>query len=103
MKNVFVSNVLEYTGPGVVEVLSRSGYQVICHDRSFAEQAKRPAYSKKMNVVAIAGQTPEEITAELESFGFVSKYVFNDAHPNSPKPFEEISIEELKAAHVSIG
>ncbi len=102
MKNVFVSNVLEYTGPGVVEVLSRSRYQVICHDRSFAEQTKRAAYSKKENVVAIAGQTPEEITDELESFGIVSKYVFNDAHPNSPKPFEEISLEELKAAHVSL-
>ena len=102
MKNVFVSNVLEYTGPGVVEVLSLSGYQVICHDRSFAEQAKRLAYGKKENVVAIAGQTPEEITAEVDSFGLVSRYVFNDAHPNKPKPFEEIDIEELKAAHVSL-
>jgi len=102
MQNVFVSNVLEYTGPGVVEVLSRSTYQVICHDRSFSDQAKRAEYSKKENVVVIAGQTPEEITAELDSFGFVSKYVFNDVHPNTPKPFEEIDIIELKAAHASL-
>jgi len=82
--------------------LRRSNYQVICHDRSFVDHAKKAEYSKKKNVVAITGQTPEEITAELESFGFVSKFVFNDVHPNTPKPFEEINIGELKAAHGSL-
>ena len=102
MQNVFVSNVLEYTGPGVVEVLSRSGYQVICHDRSFVEQVNRVVYSKEENIIAIAGQTPEEITADLENFGFISKFVFNDVHPNTPKPFEEIDIVELRSAHASL-
>lgn len=102
MQNVFVSNVLEYTGPGVVEVLSNSDYQVICHDRAFADPAERASYSQKENVVAIAGQTPEEITAELAGFVRVTKYVFNDAHPNTPKPFEEVAIDELRAAHAAL-
>lgn len=102
MQNVFVSNVLEYTGPGVVEVLSRSNYQVICHDRSFTDQAKKEEYSKKENVFALTAQNPEEIVAELKQFGVVKKYVFNDIHPNTPKAFEDIDIEELKAAHSSL-
>lgn len=102
MQNVFVSNVLEYTGPGVVEVLSRSNYNVICHDRSFVEPAARAKYSQKEHVVALAGQTAEEIGAELADLGLVTKYVFNDAHPNIPKPFEEIAIDELRAAHAAL-
>jgi hypothetical protein len=44
MEKVFVSNVLEYTGPGVVQTLSRYGYHVICHDRSFVDYNKRKEY-----------------------------------------------------------
>lgn len=102
MKNVFVSNVLEYTGPGVVEVLSRTNYRVICHDHSFTDQTKRLAYAQKENVIAIAAQTPDDIVSELKTLGSVSKYVFNDAHPNTPKEFEKIDLGELKAAHASL-
>ena len=73
MQNVFVSNVLEYTGPGVVDVLSRSNYQVICHDRSFTDPKKRAEYDQKDNVVAIAAQSPENIASELENFGLAGR------------------------------
>lgn len=98
MKKVFVSNVKEYTGPGVVQVLSESGYQVICHDRSFADPTELENFNPHENVIAIAAQSPEEISSTLDKMGEVTRYVFNDAHPNTPKPFEEISLEELRSA-----
>jgi NAD(P)-dependent dehydrogenase (short-subunit alcohol dehydrogenase family) len=101
MKNVFVSNVLQYTGSGVVEVLSRN-YRVICHDQTFADETRRSEYGQKENIFAIAAQTPDDIASELKALGPVSKYVFNDVHPNTPKEFEEIDIEELRAAHASL-
>ena len=102
MHDVFVSHVREYTGPGVVDVLRRSGYRVIGHDRSFTDETKRAAFNQQENVLAIAAQTPEAIAAELADVGAVSRFVFNDAHPNAPKPFEEIDIAELRAAHVAL-
>ena len=102
MPNVFVSNVSEYTGPGVVQVLSRSGYQVLCHDRSFTDPDTREEFSHKDTVIPLAAQSPEDIVAELQTIGPVFRFVFNDAHPNSPKDFEDIELEELRAAHAAL-
>ena len=102
MQRVFVSNVHEYTGPGVVQVLSRSGYQVIGHDRSFDVPEARAAFNRNDNCLPLAAQTPEDIVAELNDIGPVSRFVFNDAHPNAPKPFETIDLEELRAAQSAL-
>jgi len=102
MHKVFVSNVLEYTGPGVVEALSRSGYGVICHDRSFADDDKKTEFSRAKNLTAIGAQSADDIAAELDEIGSVSRFVFNDAHPNAPKDFEAIDIEELRSAHAAL-
>jgi len=97
MHHVFVSNAHEYTGPGVVQALSLSGYQVVCHDRSFTDPDIRAEYDHKDNLFTVAAQTPEDIVAELADRGPVSRFVFNDAHPNAPKAFEKIGIEEQRA------
>ncbi|MFW6240091.1 MAG: SDR family oxidoreductase [Thermodesulfobacteriota bacterium] len=102
MENVFVSKVLEYTGPGVVPVLTRLGCRVIGHDRSFGDPAKRAEYGETGNVHPIAAQSPEEIAAELELIGPVTRFVFNDAHPNAAKNFEEIEVEEFRAAYSAL-
>lgn len=102
MEKVFVSNVSQYTGPGVVNQLSRCGYQVICHDRTFTDEATRNRFASEHNVIALAAQQPEAIVEELEQIGEVGRFVFNDVHPNSPKPFEEISLKELKAAQAAL-
>lgn len=102
MNKVFVSNVTEYTGPGVVAVLSREGYQVICHDRSFADPDVRENYARENDVMTLEAQSPEAIARALDEFGSVSRFVFNDAHPNTPKPFEEISLDELREAHSAL-
>jgi len=102
MHKVFVSNVLEYTGPGVAEVLSRSGYEVICHDRTFADAANRARFGEADNVTAMAAQSADDIAAELEDLGRVSRFVLNDAHPNAPKDFEAIDIDELRSAHAAL-
>ena len=102
MQKVFVSNVEEYTGPGVVSVLTQSGYQVICHDRSFTTPERREKFNQKENVTAIEAQSPEDIVEELSTIGSVTRFVFNDAHPNTPKPLEEIKLEELRSAHTAL-
>ena len=102
MHKVFVSNVLEYTGPGVVEVLSRSGYEVICHDRAFTDAGSRAEFGQAENLTAIASQSADDIAAELEDLSPVSRFVLNDAHPNAPKDFEAIDIDELRSAHAAL-
>lgn len=99
MKKVFVSNVTEYTGPGVVAVLSREGYQVVCHDRTFSNADIRDKYARDNNVLTLAAQQPDEIAQALDEIGSITRFVFNDAHPNTPKPFEEIGLQELRDAH----
>lgn len=102
MRSVLVTNVESYTGPGVVNVLSRYGYQVLCHDKSFADPEYRKRYSKRENVTALPAQTPREIALEVEQVGEVLGFVMNDAHPNEPKPFEEISLTEMRAAQSAL-
>ena len=102
MNNVFVSNVTQYTGPGIVNVLSASGYHVLCHDPTFVDSKVRATYNERDNVTAISAQTPDEISEELEQLTEVERYVFNDVHPNRPKPFEDIDLEELRAAHTAL-
>lgn len=102
MRTVLVTNVESYTGPGVVEVLSRYGYQVLCHDKAFADPEHRKRYSKSENVTALLAQTPREIALEAEQVGEVLGFVLNDVHPNEPKPFEEISLEEIRAAQEAL-
>ncbi len=107
MQKVFVSNVQHYTGPGVVQVLSESGYQVICHDPAFTDVDQRGRYCQENNlnsehIVTLTAQNPEEIAQALEEIGQVSRFVFNDVHPNTPKPFEQITLEELRAAHQAL-
>lgn len=102
MRKVFVSNVTEYTGPGVAQVLSRSGYHVIGHDQSFVDPEKRAEFGKDGNLTPIAAQSPDEIAAELADIGSISSFVFNDTHPNQPKDFESIDLDELRAAHAAL-
>lgn len=101
MHAVFVSNAHAYTGPGVVELLSRRNYRVLCHDPAFADAGARNA-ARSETVEPLAAQTPEEIADELAAIGPVTRFVFNDAHPNTPKPFEEIDPAELDAAHAAL-
>jgi NAD(P)-dependent dehydrogenase (short-subunit alcohol dehydrogenase family) len=53
-------------------------------------------------VTAIASQSPEDIVSEISELGSIKKLVFNDAHPNNPKSFEEIDIKELRAAQEAL-
>ena len=102
VKKVFVSNVKEYTGTGVVEILSRRGYEVFCHDRSFVDRVERDQYDRRDNVRTLLSQTPKEIADELAAVGEITRFVFNDVHPNTPKPFEDVSLEELRSAHAAL-
>ena len=67
MENVLVTNVTEYTGPGVVDVLRDKGYRVICHDASFADSAAREKYQGDTGCIALAAQTPQDILNEMQT------------------------------------
>jgi NAD(P)-dependent dehydrogenase (short-subunit alcohol dehydrogenase family) len=102
METVFVSNARDYTGPGVVDVLSRAGYRVVCHDRTFIDESARAHFTASDAVVALRAQAPEDLVDEINSYGPITRFVFNDAHANAPKPFEDIDLQELRAAHAAL-
>lgn len=99
---VFVTNVTEYTGPGLVQVLTEKGYKVICHDCSFADIEVKKSFEEKHKVTCLLAQKPEDILIELRSFGHIKRYILNDIHPNTPKPYEEISTSEFRSAFESL-
>jgi NAD(P)-dependent dehydrogenase (short-subunit alcohol dehydrogenase family) len=102
MKNVLVTNVTEYTGPGVVNVLCNRDYRVIGHDASFADSTAREKYRADTGCIALAAQTPGDIVNEMQRSGEVTRFVFNDAYPNTPKPFEEIDLETVNASFTAL-
>ena len=81
MESVLVTNVTQYTGPGVVDTLVEQGYHVICHDPAFADETTRNAYDQRPSVTATAAQSPDAIR---EACRAVDRLVFNDVYPNTP-------------------
>ena len=66
MRTILVTNVTQYTGPGVVATLVGQGSRVVCHDASFVDAAARDAFvGAHSGVVCLAAQTPEALVAEL--------------------------------------
>jgi NAD(P)-dependent dehydrogenase (short-subunit alcohol dehydrogenase family) len=98
MRTVLVTNVTQYTGPGVVQTLLRQGARVLCHDASFQSAAVREAYTlDHQGVRCLRGQAPDELLAELQALALsVDAVVSNDVHPNSPEPIGEISAANLR-------
>ena len=90
--NVLMTHVCQYTGPGSVPVLLREHGRLFCHDLSFADPAKAHAFAlANPGAVALAGQTPEALVAELQAAGVgIDTVIHNDAHPNHPMPVEQI-------------
>jgi len=88
--NILMTHVCQYTGPGSVPVLLREHGQLYCHDLSFADPDKARAFEQAhAGAVALAGQTPEALAAELQETG-IDTVIHNDAHPNFPMPVEQI-------------
>ena len=102
MENVLVTNVTEYTGPGVVNVLRAKDYRVICHDASFADASVRERYRMDTACTVLEAQTPLGIVEEMQTHGEVTRFVFNDVYPNAPRPFEAIDLETVNASFAAL-
>ena len=48
MKNVLITNVKHYAGPGTLPVLLREKMHPICHDSSFENVEKASAFEKAL-------------------------------------------------------
>ena len=101
---VLVTNVCEYTGPGVVPALLRDYAVVFCHDRSFANVAARHSFeAAHPGAVTLSGQTPSELVNQLGSSPHLASVpltavVHNDVYPNTPLPIEAIPADHFQGA-----
>ncbi len=104
MTAALVTNVTRYAGPGVVPVLLRQGYTVVCHDRSFADPTERTRYEAELaGTTCLAAQTPDEIAREMEAQEIVlDAAVSNDVHPISPVPVENVALGDLRATFEAV-
>ena len=104
MPAALVTNVTQYAGPGVVPVLLRQGFTVVCHDPSFSEAAERRRYEAEFaGTTCLAAQTPDEVAQEVEQRAVaIDAIVSNDVHPTRPAPFEDVSIKDLRATFEAV-
>lgn len=95
-----MTHVCQYTGPGTIPVLLRDFGKVYCHDVSFRDHhvAKRFEITFPGSV-ALTGQTPEDLVAELTKLeATIETVIHNDVHPNAPLPIEDIPLEMFQAS-----
>ncbi len=98
MTSVLVTHAQQYTGPGIVSVLQKKGYTVICHDAAFTDEAARDEFTTTTGGIALAAQTPDEIFAELNDHPPVIRFALNNIYPNIPTPIEALKMETLEEA-----
>ncbi len=103
MRNIVLTNVTQYCGPGALEQLIKSGASVLCHDPSFADCASRENFEREHSVVALGAQTPEEIFAEsIRQAGTVDAIVSNDVYPITRNDIEAIPLEDWRATFEAV-
>lgn len=104
MAAALVTNVTQYAGPGVVPVMLRQGFTVVCHDPSFFELTERRRYEAEFaGTTCLAAQTPDEVAQEVEQRAVaLDAIVSNDVYPITPAAFEDISIKDLRATFEAV-
>lgn len=104
MSLVLVTNVSQYTGPGALEALERDGYQIACHDASFADAAVREAFDEEHAAArALEGQSPEAIHSEvMVRWGVPDAIVSNDAYPITSNEIEAIQLDDMRATFEAV-
>jgi NAD(P)-dependent dehydrogenase (short-subunit alcohol dehydrogenase family) len=92
MRNVLVTHVKHYAGPGVVAALLRQGDCVLCHDASFRDAAARDSFRQSHpGVECLQGLDPQALVTELNVRALsVDAVVSNDVYPITPQPIGEI-------------
>jgi 3-oxoacyl-[acyl-carrier protein] reductase len=101
---VLLTNVNEYTGPGVLDALVRNGHRVACHDPSFVDGAARAAFDQAHSTAhALEGQAPEEVHSEVVAhWGVPDAIVSNDVYPITRNHIEAIPLDDLRATFEAV-
>ena len=104
MSVVLLTNVTQYAGPGALTALLADGHHVVCHDASFAGEDQRIAFERGSPMaVALAGQRPEDIHAEIsQRFGLPKAIVLNDVYPITRNDIEHIPLDDLLATFEAV-
>jgi 3-oxoacyl-[acyl-carrier protein] reductase len=104
MSLVLLTNVSQYTGPGVLEALVQDSHTVACSDPSFADPKVRAAFDKCHGTAhALAAQTPEATHAEVVArWGVPDAIVSNDVYPITRNDIEAIPLDDLRATFEAV-
>jgi 3-oxoacyl-[acyl-carrier protein] reductase len=98
MSVVLLTNVTQYAAPGALTALVEDGHDVVCHDASFIDEAKRETFeSRRGRAKALAAQSPEQIYAEaMQKFGLPAAIILNDVYPIARNAIESIPVADLR-------
>jgi NAD(P)-dependent dehydrogenase (short-subunit alcohol dehydrogenase family) len=104
MRTILVTNVTQYAGPGIVEVLLRQGSRVLCHDASFIDPSVCSAYTAaRQGSECLVAQDPAAVMNELSTRAMeVDAVVSNDVYPITPRPIEEIEPTNFRDTFESV-
>ncbi len=103
MRNIVLTNVTQYCGPGALQQLIKSGASVLCHDPSFADPTMREKFEREHVAIALRARTPEEIFAEtIQRAGTVDAVVSNDVYPITCNDIEAIPLEDLRTTFEAV-
>lgn len=94
-----VTNAREYAGPGSVAALLEHEFTVVCHDRSFDDEASRMSFTEEYPAATpLAEQEPVTLVeATLREHGRIDVLVSNDVILSSMKPIEAATVDEYRA------
>ena len=97
---VLVTNVEHFVGRPVAAELSAQGATVVCHDRSFADEAAADGFAAaNPGLAVIREQSPAEIVAAATAeAGRIDVVVCNDAGAAIRAPIETASADDLRSA-----
>ena len=87
---VLLTNALSYTGPGTLEVISKSANTIYCHDPAFGNPAMAAEFqSANPELVVLNMQTPDGIFDYFDQSGIsLNAVIHNDVLGNKPAPIE---------------
>jgi 3-oxoacyl-[acyl-carrier protein] reductase len=94
-----VTHALEFAGPPAVEALHEAGFEVVAHDRRFADQALRASFAAAHARVHTSDtlDPAQLVEAAAAITGRLDVVVSNDAHPVVHAPIAEAALDALRA------
>jgi NAD(P)-dependent dehydrogenase (short-subunit alcohol dehydrogenase family) len=99
-KNIVLTDVLHFAGPGLATGLPELGATLLVHDDAFADKTTREAFANDHPSLLVAeALTAQDLAAEaLERLGSVDVVINNDAYPAPRIPIDEAKPDDLRAA-----